>query len=93
VLLLRLHGGEHRTGVVGCVAQCLALHRPNSRNITLDNISGQDVSSVAVKKGYDHGAGIEAVLVHAPRLQRAAGHVKPLDRLTLRDSLGVQSTI
>ena len=93
VLLPRLHGGEHGIGVLGCVAQCFALRRPNGRNITFDNISGQDVSSVAVKKGHDRGTGIEAVLVHALRLQRAAGHVKHLGRLTLGDSLGVQCTI
>jgi hypothetical protein len=49
VLLLRLHGGEYGIGVVGCVAQRLALRRPNGRNITFDNISGYIVSSVSVK--------------------------------------------
>jgi hypothetical protein len=46
-----------------------------------------------LEKRHDRGTGIEAVLVRAPRLQRTAGHVKPLGRLTLGDTLGVQITI
>jgi hypothetical protein len=46
-----------------------------------------------VKKGHDRGTGIEAVLVQAPRLERAARYVKHLGRLTLGDTLGVQTII
>src|SRR6266571_5456335 len=46
-----------------------------------------------LEKRHDRGTGIEAVLVRAPRLQRTAGHVQPLGRLTLGDTLGVQLTI
>jgi hypothetical protein len=45
------------------------------------------------KKGHNRGTGIEAVLGQAPRLQCAARIVQHLDRLTLGDPLGVQSTI
>ena len=47
----------------------------------------------AVKKRHDRGTRIKALLVRPPRLQRAAGHVKHLGRLTLGDALGVQLTI
>jgi hypothetical protein len=47
-----------------------------------------------VKKRHDNGALIEALLVRPPRLQRAAGNVQHLGRLTLREeALGVQVTI
>src|SRR5882724_12276245 len=46
-----------------------------------------------LEKRHDRGTGIEAVLVRAPRLQRTAGHVQPLGRLTLGDPLDVQLTI
>ena len=47
----------------------------------------------AVKKRHDRGTRIEALLVRPPRLQRAAGHVKHLGRLTLGDPLGLQIAI
>jgi hypothetical protein len=46
-----------------------------------------------LEKRHKSGTGIKAVLVHAPCLQCAAGYVKHLGRLTLGDTLGVQSTI
>src|SRR5215471_18504967 len=50
-------------------------------------------TSHTVKKCHDSGTGIEAVLGQAPRLQRAAGHVKHLGGLALGESLDVQSVI
>src|SRR2546430_708540 len=47
----------------------------------------------AMKKRDDRRTLIEALLVRPPRLQRAAGHVQHLGRLTLGDPLGVQVTI
>ena len=47
----------------------------------------------AVKKRHDRGTRIEALLVRPPRLQRAAGHVKHLGRLTLGEPLGLQIAI
>ena len=46
-----------------------------------------------LKKGHNRGTGIKAVLVQAPRLQGAARYVKHLGRLTLGDTLVVQTTI
>jgi hypothetical protein len=46
-----------------------------------------------MKKCHDRGTGIETGLGQAPRLQGAAGHVKHLGRLALRDSLRVQLAI
>jgi hypothetical protein len=46
----------------------------------------------AVKKRHDRRTLVEALLVGAPRLQCRAGHLKHLGRLTLRDTLGLQST-
>ena len=46
-----------------------------------------------VKKGHDRGTLVEALLVRPPRLQRAAGHVKHLGRLTLGEPLGLQIAI
>jgi hypothetical protein len=46
-----------------------------------------------VEKG-DHGRMfVEALLVHPPRLQRAAGHLKCLGRLTEGAPLGLQIAI
>ena len=47
----------------------------------------------ALKKRHDSGTRIEALLVRPPRLQRAAGHLKHLGRLTLGEPLGLQSAI
>jgi len=47
----------------------------------------------AVKKCHDRGTLVEALLVRPPRLQRAAGHLKHLGRLTLRKALGFEITI
>jgi hypothetical protein len=46
-----------------------------------------------VKKGHDRGTGIEAVVVHTPRLQCTARDVKHLGRLALGDTLSVQIAI
>src|SRR5215831_16332620 len=46
-----------------------------------------------VKKGPHLGAGIEAVLVRPPRLERTAGHGQHLGRSALGDPLGVQFPI
>ncbi len=46
-----------------------------------------------VKKGHDRRTRIEAFLIHAPRLQRAAGNRKDLGCLTLGDALGLQLAI
>ncbi len=45
------------------------------------------------EKRHNRGTGIEAVLVRAPRLQRPAGHIQPLGRLTLGEALGLPITI
>ena len=50
-------------------------------------------TSDAVKKRHDRGTLIKARLIRPPRLQRAAGHLKHLGRLTLGDALGMQITI
>ena len=47
----------------------------------------------AVKKRDDSRTRVEALLVCPPRLEHTAGHLKPLGRLTLGDTLGVQITI
>jgi hypothetical protein len=47
----------------------------------------------AGKKGHDRRTLVEALLVGAPRLQRRAGPLKHLGRLTRRDTLGLQRTI
>ena len=46
-----------------------------------------------LEKRHDRGTGIEAVRVRSPRLQRTAGHVKPLGRLTLGPPLDFQIAI
>ena len=46
-----------------------------------------------MKKGHHLRAGIEAVLVCPPCLERAAGHVQHLGRLALGDPLSAQLTI
>ena len=47
----------------------------------------------AVKKRHDGGTLVEALLVRPPCLERAAGHLKRLGRLTLGEALGLQSAI
>jgi hypothetical protein len=46
-----------------------------------------------VEKRHDSGTGVEAVWGRAPRLLRAARHVKPFDRLTLGEALGCEIAI
>src|SRR2546423_9385266 len=46
-----------------------------------------------VKKRHDSRTLVEAIRVRAPRLQRAAGHVKHLGRLTLGKALGFEIAI
>jgi len=46
-----------------------------------------------VKKCHDSGTGIQALLVRLPRLQCAAGNLKPRGGLPLRDALGLEITI
>ena len=46
-----------------------------------------------LKKRHDGGMLVEALLVRPPGLQRAAGHLKRLGRLTLGEPLGLQSAI
>ena len=45
------------------------------------------------EKCRDNGTCIEAVRIRSPRLQRAAGHVQCLGRLTLRETLRLESAI
>ena len=47
----------------------------------------------AMKKGHDRRTRVEACLIRAPRLQRAAGHCQNLGCLTLGDTLGLQRAI
>jgi hypothetical protein len=47
----------------------------------------------AVKKRHDRGTCVEVLLVCPPGLQRAAGHLQHLGRLTLGEALGVQVAI
>jgi hypothetical protein len=47
----------------------------------------------AGEKGHDRRTLVEALLVGAPRLQRRAGPLKHLGRLTRRDTLGLQRPI
>ncbi len=47
----------------------------------------------AVKKRYDRGTCVEVLLVGPPGLERAAGHLQHLGRLTLGEALGVQVAI
>lgn len=58
-----------------------------------DQAMQEGATSDAVKKRHDRGTLIKARLIRTPRLQRAAGNLKPLDRLTLGDALGVQIAI
>jgi len=44
----------------------------------------------AVQNRYDRGTGVAGLLVGPPGLQRAAGHLQPLGRLTLGEAPGVQ---
>jgi len=46
-----------------------------------------------LKKLNDRGTLVEALLVRPPRLQRGAGHLQLLGRLTLGEALGVQIAI
>src|SRR5690242_12170424 len=46
-----------------------------------------------VKKRHDRRTLVKVLLVHSPRLQRAAGHVQGLRRLALGDPLGAQLAI
>jgi hypothetical protein len=46
-----------------------------------------------VKKRHHGGTLIKAFLIRTPRLQGAAGHIKHLGGLTLRDTPSVQSVI
>jgi len=46
-----------------------------------------------VEKSHDNWTRIEALLVRAPRLQRAAGHVQRLGRLTRRETLRLEIAI
>jgi hypothetical protein len=46
-----------------------------------------------LEKRHDRGTGIETVVVGPPRLQRAAGHVKPLGCLALGDLLSMPCAV
>ena len=46
-----------------------------------------------LEKRYDRRTRVEALLIRPPRLKRAAGHIKHFGRLTLGDTLGLESAI
>jgi hypothetical protein len=82
----QLHKPTHQTHPAGPHCGTHQMYRE-------DQAMPEGKTGDAVKKRHDRRTLVEALVVGAPRLQCRAGHLKHLGRLTLRDTLGLQSTI
>jgi hypothetical protein len=72
---------------------------PTRAYLDTDQVDGQDQSMQesetghALEKRHDRGTLVQALLIHPPRLQRAAGYVKHLRGLTLGETLSLEIAI
>ena len=97
-LVLRPRGRADKPMAVRALQHQTHQTHPTSAHLNTHHVECDDQpmpegeTGNTVAKRYNRGPGIEAALGRAPRLQRPAGHVLPLGRLTLGEALGLPIT-